>query len=130
MTAAHHWGRPYVGRGYRACAGCWGFVRLAFAEQQGVHMPEVAIGTEEAQVGAIRAAVQGSGWRLVDGPPQEWDVLLMRDPEGQRHVGIACKPQHHIGLLHCTEREGVNWIELRRLPELGYRDIEIWRRAA
>lgn len=124
-----HWANALIGRSYEECGGCWGMVRMVFSQQLGVDMPEVAVGTEDAQASAILAASQASGWRPAAAPEQEHDILLMRELTGRRHVGVVVHANGLPGLLHCTELAGVAWIALRDLQRLGYTDRECWRRA-
>lgn len=124
-----HWACALVGRGYRAVAGCWGLVRQVFLQQLGIDLPEVAVAKEELQAQAILAAFHAAGGYQVTGPVREFDVLLMRNTEGQRHVGVATPMNGVMGMLHATEVRGVEWIELSQLRSAGYTAIEVWRRA-
>lgn len=124
-----HWGNSYIGMSYVQCGGCWGFVRMVFADQLGIEMQSVATGlAEEAQYSAIKAASKASGWRPAPLPPGEHDILLMRAPDGRRHVGVVVHANGSLGLLHCTETGGPSFVRLMDLARQGYSDIEVWRR--
>lgn len=128
-TIQRHWAAALIGRSYADCGGCWGFVRLVLAEQLGLEVPEVAIGAADVQAPAIRAAAGTAGWRPASLPAREHDVLLMRNTEGQRHVGVVVRLNGVRGLLHCPELRGVEWLDLASLPLAGYTGIEVWRSA-
>lgn len=129
-TIERHWANALIGRSYAERGGCWGNLRLVLAEQLGLEVPEVAIGAGEVQAPAIRAAAEASGWRPAALPAREHDVLLMRNTEGQRHVGFVLRIDGTLSLLHCTEARGVELIEVSALRMAGYTSIEAWRRAA
>lgn len=126
--SARHWAGALIGRGYELVSGCWGLVRQVFLQQLAIALPEVAVGEEEAQGAAILAAFREAGGHQV-AAAREFDVLLMRNTEGQRHVGVATPMNGVMGMLHATEVRGVEWIALHDLRLAGYTAIEIWRRA-
>lgn len=118
-----HWALPFIGARYLggACGpaayDCWGLVRAAVACRHGVDLPA------HMRPGAARAL----GWRPVHGPVADGDVLLMRAPGGQRHVGLALQAGRVLALLHAVQQRGVCLQPLADLPPLGYADLQAWR---
>lgn len=124
-----HWAFNMIGLSYAECGGCWGMVQRVFAEQLGVQMPAIGVGSEEQQHAAIKTASQASGWKPAEGDARQWDIMLMRAPDGRRHVGVVVHANGELGLLHCREALGVEWTPLWQLSQAGYMHPELWRRA-
>lgn len=133
MTTAHathatlaHWALPFIGARYLpgatgpAAFDCWGLVCAAVALRHGVQLPG------QMRPGAARTL----GWRPVHGPVADGDVVTMRAPGGQRHVGLAVQPGRVLSLLHAIRQRGVCLQPLADLPPLGYASLQAWRPAA
>lgn len=109
---------------------CWWLVREYFARCRALALPEID---------ALAAGVRASGWRPVQGIPQADDIVLMRAPEGTRHVGVMLAADARLWVLHsdggmvrATHQDwrcwgGVVWQPIALLIGAGYRDFEFWR---
>lgn len=134
-----HWAAPLIGRPWRENADgpdafyCWGLVRYCLWLRLQVRAPLLRDGfvTED-----IKRAADDLGWRLVTGPMQEDDVVMMTRLDGRRHVGFAVRGNGRLGVLHAnghqTETGPVGCVEFQTLQEIrmeGYGNFEFWRRA-
>lgn len=136
MKTADHWAAPLIlARYQRGAAGpdafdCWGLVRWVFQHRHGVQMPALPIGEAEADAlpGLLQAA-RASGFAPVAGPLQQDDVLLMRNAEGGRHIGVLIKHRGLLKILHACSGHGVRVQPLDDLRFEGFGRFEPWRRA-
>lgn len=137
-----HWAAAYLGKPWRRGARgphaycCWGLVQALCEARLGVAMPEVAVGTEQAQFGAILEASRGQGWQQVSsGPPAADDIVVMRKRDGDRHCGYLVHADGALGVLHAdgsdaggTAAGEVVFESLAAACHSGYRGFEFWRR--
>lgn len=123
-----HWAMEYLGKPYVEGADgpdnydCWGLVRDVCAKRIDCHMPLLNIGRNDNRE-AITDAIKG--WKKVDPPYQEYDVLLMRNKLG-RHIGICIKANNRIMMLH-AEVPQVQISEVSERGLYGYSEIQGWR---
>lgn len=117
---------PLIGRPYRVGASgpdafdCWGLARALLTASGVAGLPQ--------RLEDVPDAARALGWRPVVGDLADGDVLSMRGAE--RHVGvIACMPGQAPRCVHAT-RDGVAVDPVSLLPELGFSDLQAWRRAA
>lgn len=129
---ATHWSAPLVGRPWRPEYSCWDLVRSVQRGQFGRAMPAYDLADERAPE-QLRAVVLASGWRRVDGEPDEGDVLLMRGPDGL-HIGVVILRDGAVHLLHNlggmvdgVARGSVRVDALGNLRYLNYGRFELWR---
>jgi hypothetical protein len=101
-------------------------------------MPDIGIGEIQMSdnVSVIKHAASASGWRPVEGEPQDGDILLCRDLIGKRHVGVMIEDRGRLLLLHndghITAKGPVGSVIAQTLRDArsgGITDIELWRRA-
>ena len=127
-----HWAIKYIGQPYEAGANgphsydCWGLARSIFAEKLGLDMPHVAV-RETTNSGAMREIAGVFGWGAVQGPPQEFDALIMRSVFG-RHIAVALNANGRLQFIHADTLAGVEIIPtMAAFGQRGYRNIEVWR---
>ena len=130
-----HWAAKYIGMPYERMAegphayDCWGLARAVWREQMGLEMPHINIG-ENNNVDAMRRIANGLGWARVEGPPQEFDALIMQSHIG-RHIAVAIKANGKIVFIHSDSSAGVEVVpQLSQFNELGYTKLEVWRYAS
>lgn len=102
------WVKDYIGipfaRHGRTHTGvdCWGLVRLIYADQFGIHLPDYSAEYDNprdaAEVGAVIAAEKDIMWPVDQ--PAFGDVVLIRLDGWPSHVGLVVAPGH---MLHVTE---------------------------
>lgn len=115
----------YIGKPYSE-VDCWGLVRLVFRDQFGIDMPHVAVADESADnVRAIKQAAQVSGWRRVEGTPEQWDIVVMHSTV-HVHCGVVVVNKVR-GVLHSTSGSGVVW-QPWDVATAGMK-AELWRHA-
>jgi cell wall-associated NlpC family hydrolase len=120
-----HWALPFIGARYVPGAtgpaefDCWGLVCAAVAQRHGRQLPQ------HMRPQAARAL----GWRPVQDNVADGDVVMMRSPYGQRHVGMAVQPGRELSLLHAIQHRGVCLQPLCDLPAQGYANMQAWRPA-
>lgn len=103
------WAAAYVGLPFGMAAGeltCWGLVRQVYADHLGVDLPEYGEISVHDLLRIARAMTRGKddGWRAVN-PPQEFDVCIMRSPQGGAsvvHVGVMTGPRHVLHVEAAT----------------------------
>jgi cell wall-associated NlpC family hydrolase len=124
-TTTAHWAARYIGAPYVAGAAgpaafdCWGLVRAVVALRHGIDL------AHSVRPGAARAL----GWRPVHGPAADGDVVSLRAPDGQRHVGVAVLRGRRLVLLHAIRSRGVCCQPIDELPACGYAHLQPWRPA-
>lgn len=139
-----HWATHLIGLPWKPGAegprafDCWGLVRYVFRLRFGIEMPDVQRGDfVETNAGAIFEAATVSGWRHVpDAEPEADDIILMRrEVDGKRHVGVMIASSQGLRLLHSdghlTSRGPVGSVvsvPLKTATEDGYGDFEVWRK--
>jgi cell wall-associated NlpC family hydrolase len=128
------WAAPYIGLPFGQGPGqvtCWSLVCRVYADRLGLALPaygEVSA-TDLARI--ARAMRDGSGaadgWQAVDAPA-EFDVVLMRGPQGGRavvHVGVVA------GATRVLHVEAASHAVLVGMDHWSVRDrILGWRRHA
>ena len=140
-----HWASALVNKSWAPGAegpdtfDCWGLVRFVFRTRLGIEMPPLTIGIDqpsEENVTAIKEASTVSGWRKADGPEREKDIILMRNLEGNRHVGTVIRVLGSLYILHAhgSIKDGIveGAVILSRPQDLymmGYSRFEYWRLA-
>ncbi|HMO07721.1 MAG TPA: NlpC/P60 family protein [Paracoccaceae bacterium] len=128
MTA---WAAPLIGLPFGEGPGqvtCWSLVRRVYADRLGILLPAYGEVSATDLVRIARAMRDGSGaadgWRAVD-RPAEFDVVLMRGPQGGRavvHVGVmagAARVLHVEAASHAVLVPLAHWSLRDRI--LGYR---------
>lgn len=134
-----HWAAQLIGRPWTPDGlgpntfGCWGMVRWVFKNVHGIDMPSVALNTD-ANVNALCNAAHVSGWRPIDPPPEDGDIIMMNSIMG-RHVGVMLRANGMLGVLHSNGYTGakgpVGSVVFQRQEEVtagGYHNYEYWRR--
>lgn len=145
MQTPAHWAARLIGKPYRRGAAgpdafdCWGLVRNVFALQHRVALPAVNIGAtpcgdaaagEETAAAVLLQAARASGFAPVAGPLQADDVLLMRNAEAGRHIGVLIAHRGTVKLLHACSGHGVRLQPLADVRLEGFHSFEPWRHAA
>lgn len=140
-----HWATAYIGKPWVPGAtgpgayDCWGLVRAVLDQQLGISMPLLgtAYPAERDNVAAIKTASRTAGWRQITGVAEDFDILLMRNLEGSRHVGVAITANGVRGLLHASGKAfgavtlgAVCFSPFDTLSSLGFKHLELWRRDA
>lgn len=80
----------------RAGCDCWGLVRLVYAEQYGISLPDHAEAYRTADsrstqdIGAVIDAESAAHWRPVDkAQARDGDVIILRTKGHPLHVGLV-----------------------------------------
>lgn len=126
--AGLHWAYQYLGKPYVENTDgpdsfdCWGLVRDVCAKRIDCEMPLLNIGRND-NYEAVSKAI--AGWAKVESPYEEYDVLTMKNAFG-RHIGICIKANGKVVMLH-AEVPQVQLMELNRLGQFGYKDVQGWR---
>jgi len=128
-VSGQHWAACLIGKPWErgACGpdafDCWGLVRHVLATAHGLDVPVTAADVP----GAARAL----GWIAVPSiaPLAGGDVVLMRNAQGERHVGIVVQAGSTVGVLHAVRGTGVRFDTLQALPAQQFHSIELWRHA-
>lgn len=98
--SAPAWCEKYVGIPFadlgrdEAGCDCWGLVRLVFARELAVPLPDYSDGYTDTRNGADVAAIAGDGaanWHPAENP-RAFDVVLLRVNGLPRHVGLVAGP--------------------------------------
>jgi cell wall-associated NlpC family hydrolase len=135
MWASSYFAIPFkaYGRDRHGC-DCWGLVRLVYAEQRGVVLPDFE-GVSPDDAAAVPEAIESEKpkWRAVAYEDrQEFDVVVMR----ARLVveGKAMSPEMHLGIvtpdrriLHTQQPFGVACVAADH-PTLVNRIAGVYRR--
>ena len=125
-----HWAAPLIGKRWRLGAtgpdefDCWGLVQHVFKIRHGFEMPYIEHQTRENFTN-IRIAAKAGGWRTVDAPPQNDDIVMMRSVS-KLHCGVVVSALSGLGVLHCIDGAGVVWEKYADATQ-GM-TAEIWRR--
>lgn len=139
-TTAHsapgHWAAPLIGCRYEPRAAgplsfdCWGLVRYVFATRYGADLPELPLGeTVDDGASLVLQAVRATGFsRVYAVQPAADDVVLMRNAEGGRHIGVLIHTRLGLRILHACSGVGVRAQPLQDLPLEGFGRFEFWRR--
>lgn len=125
-----HWAAEYLGTPWvPGVSDCWSFARGVWAERFGWQVQAADIDPSDAR--AVRQALAGdrAGWVPVV-EPQDGDAVLMAMGLRPCHVGIWVAADPAPGVLHSVERSGVIFTPPHRLHQLGYRIVDMYRRAA
>jgi cell wall-associated NlpC family hydrolase len=104
------WTDQYIGIPFafdgrdRAGCDCWGLVRLVYAEDLGIDLPEVKGRlTDHSTASLLRVARtidQGlTDWVPVE-TPRPYDLVIFRKGRVNTHVGLVCGPGQ---MLHICE---------------------------
>lgn len=123
-----HWAADLIGLPWEPGArgpnayDCWGLVWHVLNHIHGWPVPDVLLDVPEA--------ARPMGWRPIPAtaPLAAGDVLLMRNPEGGRHVGVIVMADAAAGCLHCVQGWGVRHDSPLALREQLFTDFEGWRR--
>jgi len=135
MWAQSYLGIPFKahGRGRAGC-DCWGLVRLVYAEQLKVDLPDFeVVSPDDAAAVPNAIASEKPRWQQVAFEDRrEFDVVVMR----ARLVvdGVAVSPEMHVGvvtpdlkILHTQLPAGVACVAADH-PTLARRIAGVWRR--
>ena len=102
-------GIPFLDHGRdRSGCDCWGLVRLAYAEQLGITLPDLGDEYSEAYArGEVDEAVGstvGQEWNLdVTGQPwQQLDVMIFSRAGVDCHVGLYVRPGEMLHVIEGT----------------------------
>lgn len=127
-----HWAYHLIGKPYRAGSSgpdefdCIGLVRYYFRQRHGVELPDYRL--EEGSPKELWRFVRSTGWRRVDQPPAEDDVVTMDGLDG-RHVGVMIRCSEGLSLLHAVGKGDRGQVVRQHLGLLlGYRNFQTWRR--
>lgn len=119
-----HWSEKYIGKPWiEGIHDCVNLVlqvqRLEFG--RALAEPPRARETLAAALAAIRAVASP----VVDEPPQDGDVVLMRAPKW--HLGVWCSPNGRPSVLHCARVAGTVLTPMDGLYTAGMRLEGIYR---
>jgi len=107
------WGK-YIGAPYRdfgrdmSGLDCWGLVRLVFAQEMKIDLPEFAEIAPKDLRRVATAMIDGRDvgpWRAVDADPRPFDVLVANSRIGGRlpgHVGVMVDAGHVLHVWRAT----------------------------
>lgn len=133
-----HWAKSLVGIPWTPEHNCWWLVRHVFETHYGVTMPNIQVGElrDVDNLAAIQEAAKATGFRpFPETPPQPGDIVLMRGPLGERHVGVMIETNKGPRMLHSeghmSLRGPIGSVvaqPLRDLVREGYTNFEPWRR--
>jgi hypothetical protein len=132
-----HWAAKFIGIAWTPTQHCWWLIREACRDRWGIDMPDIGVGDIQMadNAASIKSAAEAGGWRRVDDPPSDGDILLCRDVIGKRHVGMVICSQARLRLLHSdghmTDHGPVGAVVAPPLGEAlrDLREVELWRRA-
>lgn len=129
------WAAPLIGIPWQPGAkgpqsfDCWGLVQYVFLTQFSIVLPDYA-----GDVLSIKDAANSNGWRRVGTISQGNDLIVMRNPQGERHVGMMIPANGRYGVLHADGhlKRGkpvgqVAFSTLHELTECGCSEFEFWR---
>jgi cell wall-associated NlpC family hydrolase len=93
----------FDGRTRQGC-DCWGLVRIVYAEQLGVELPQIGGAYTEHSTASLRrihaaAAAEAQRWHEVKAP-EPFDVVLLRRGKVNAHVGIVCGRKQMLHIQH------------------------------
>lgn len=143
MQTPAHWAARLIGKPYRRGAAgpdafdCWGLVRYVFAQQHRVALPAVNVGAgpcadqamaDEGAAAVLLQAARASGFAPAVAALQADDVLLMRNADGGRHIGVLISHRGTLKLLHACSGHGVRLQALADVRLEGFHRFEPWRR--
>lgn len=130
--AKKHWAYPLISQPYGDGPGqyrCWPLIRHAFMLRFGITLPFVNVDSEDNERAVMQAA-RDYGWKRVEGPAKEDDVVMMRTWDGRRHVGMVIFVNGRLAVLHAIDPEGVCVDDFDVLQWMGFGEFAYWRRTA
>lgn len=111
-----HWSAVYVGTPYadgdHGAAGChcWGLLRLVFARERGIALPNyTTTGPDDLAViaGLARGEIAAGQWVRVE-RACEYDAALFRRGRYDSHIGVMIDARH---MLHSDRQSGAAIVE-------------------
>jgi cell wall-associated NlpC family hydrolase len=134
------WLSLYIGRPWREDAegldayDCKGLVRAVQRSVWDREVPALLHAGKLTDWAAVRAACASEGWRPVDAPPEEGDILVVHGPRGP-HVGTFVRHGRLLQVLHAFGRRDesgrqVGSVRINTLAEMltgGYSRPQVWR---
>lgn len=127
-----HWSTSYIGLPYvdggreRSGLDCWGLIRLAYLELDGIALPLLPGHYDTlALARAIEEQAKGGDWTEVL-RPKERDAVVMSLREAPHHIGIWTDADGGK-VLHTWGRAYVVAETLRSLRSRGLRSIKFYR---
>lgn len=133
MTWANKYvGIPFAERGRDRATGvdCWGLVRLVYAGELQVALPEWLAykSTKDPEVSKLIELGKGDFVEVQE--PQDFDIVVLNVANIPRHVGIVCTGDNDEKLfLHSQQGPGA-MIESLRSMRWAARVESFWRRAS
>jgi hypothetical protein len=106
---------------------CWHLVREAVRISRGVEIPQLG-----GDVTRVTRDAHAAGWRRVEFPVRDGDVIVVRESASRRHVGVVIELDGVLAVLHANGslRRGapVGCVERESVPSfLGGYAAEVWR---
>ena len=133
------WAGKYIGIPYEEYgrtqlgADCWGLVRMIWAEQAGLDLPEHTIDPRSGETVASTIESHLGPWNVINpGEELQFDAVLMTGCYGKgfgmrratMHVGLVLRPGI---MIHSTSNTGAAVIERYRERLIGHDIVGFYR---
>lgn len=117
-----HWAHDLIG--LRDVGQCWGLVQTGLRIRHGQELPDVLAAADTAA--AVRDVATQYGWRPVDMPMLDGDVVTMRSSGRRRHIALAVEADGVVECLHWSG--GTVVFEDIASMRLRFYDFQVWRK--